>query len=311
MDTLCVSLFGQFRVKCNGQNLTHSYPRKQQELLCYLLLYRGRAHPRETLASLLWGTNSTAKSKKHLRQALWQLQNIADPQGGLPNRDLLLVDADWVCINPAADLWFDVEIFERAFARAQDVPGHRLDSLQAEALREAAELYLGDLLEGWFQDWCLYERERLQNTWFAVLEKLIDFCEAQTTYETGLEYGARILRCDQARERTHRRIMRLYCLAGARTAALRQYDRCVEALRRELSVKPTARTVALYEQIRNEEFARPQQALSSGAVGYLKSLPWWYELLADLRRLQVTTSEAQKLVQRAIRTAETGTKDRR
>jgi DNA-binding SARP family transcriptional activator len=291
--------------------LTEHYPRKQQELLCYLLLHRDRAHPRETLASLLWSANSTAKSKKYLRQALWQLQNITDPQGTLPNRDLLLIDADWVRPNPAADLWLDVEVFEQAFVRAQDMPGHRLDNLQAEVLCDAAELYMGDLLEGWFQDWCLYERERLQNILFAILEKLIDFCEAHAAYEKGLAYGARILRYDQARERTHRRVMRLYSLAGDRTAALRQYDRCVEALRRELSVKPAARTVALYQEIRKEQLAPRGQAPASGAAAYVKSSSRWGDLLADLRQLQVTLSEVQGLVQNAIRTAETSTRDRR
>jgi DNA-binding SARP family transcriptional activator len=311
MDTLRISLFGQFRVQYNGYTLTEHYPRKQQELLCYLLLHRDRAHPRETLSSLFWDANSTAKSKKYLRQALWQLQNIADPQGALPNRELLLIDADWVRLNPAADLWLDVEVFERAFVRAQDVPGHRLDNLQAEALREAADLYTGDLLEGWFQDWCLYERERLQNTLFAILEKLVDFCEAHGTYEEGLAYGARILRFDQARERTHRRVMRLYSLAGHRTAALRQYDRCVQALRRELSVKPAARTIALYQEIRKEELAPRGQERPPGAAAYVKSPSRWGDVLADLKQLQVTLSEVQGLVQHAIRTAEANTRDRR
>ncbi|NIN69138.1 MAG: hypothetical protein GTO63_31510, partial [Anaerolineae bacterium] len=82
---------------------------------------------------------------------------------------------------------------------------------------------------------CLYERERLQNMYLAILDKLVSYSEVQGAYEAGLGYGSRILSYDGARERTHRRLMRLYYLAGDRTAALRQYDSCVEALRRELA----------------------------------------------------------------------------
>ena len=57
----------------------------------------------------------------------------------------------------------------------------------------------------------------------------VDIEHGQTTYASTfaepLAYGARILHCDRARERTHRRLMRLHFLAGDRTAALRQYPR--------------------------------------------------------------------------------------
>jgi hypothetical protein len=38
-----------------------------------------------------------------------------------------------------------------------------LNEAQAQLLKDAVNLYCGDLLEGWYQDWCLFERERLQS----------------------------------------------------------------------------------------------------------------------------------------------------
>jgi len=40
-------------------------------------------------------------------------------------------------------------------------------------LQEAVRLSYADLLEGWYQDWCLYERERLQNIYLLILDKLM------------------------------------------------------------------------------------------------------------------------------------------
>jgi len=212
------------------------------------------------------------------------------------------VDPDWVRLNPKADLWLDVAVFEQAYGLAQGTPGAELDTATARALQEASQLYQGDLLEGWYQDWLLCERERLQNLYLAMLDKLMSYCEAHQEYEIGLAYGARILRFDRASERTHRRLMRLHYLAGDRTAALRQYQRCVAALEDELGVKPAKRTVALYEQIcadRIEDLTMTQTANAS----HPDSVPL-PETLDRLEQLQAVLSDVQQQVRREIQTVE-------
>jgi DNA-binding SARP family transcriptional activator len=46
--------------------------------------------------------------------------------------------------------------------------------------------------------------------------------------------------------------MRIHYRSGDRTAALRQYQRCSDALREELDVAPSARTHELYRRIRDD-----------------------------------------------------------
>jgi DNA-binding SARP family transcriptional activator len=127
-------------------------PRRLQELFCFLELYRDRAHPRETPAGLLWGDGSTTQSRKNLRQALWQLQNVTGTEADPAGECRLLVDPDQVCLNPAADLRLDVEVFEQAFVHARGISGTELDAEQAQALCCAGELCRGDLLEGWYHE---------------------------------------------------------------------------------------------------------------------------------------------------------------
>jgi DNA-binding SARP family transcriptional activator len=304
VDSLRVFLFGEFQIERDGEVLTDRYPRKLQELFCYLLLHHDRAHPRETLASLLWGNSSTARSKKYLRQALWQFQTTMTSCSESLTPRVLLVDSDMVRLNPDAELWLDVAVFEQALVHTQGSSGAALDAQQAQALCDAADLYRGDLLEGWYQDWCLFERERLQNMYFALLDALMDYCEAHDEYDAGLDYGVRALRHDQARERTHRRLMRLYYLAGDRTAALRQYECCVKALRRELAVKPAARTAILYEQIRTECFPSPAELPVIGPIAHQAPGSQWPEVIERLRVLQRALVEVQEELRRAIGAAE-------
>jgi len=246
---LHVQLFGRFRVR-SDEVVSDLEACKAQELFSYLLLHSGRSHAREALAGLLWGDSSTGQARKYLRQALWQLQAALDPGTQSSGNPVLVVEPEWIHINADARLWLDVADFERAFDRTEGISGRDLDPEAMQSLRDAIELYQGDLLEGWYQDWCLYERERLQNMYLAMLDKLMGYAEARQEYETALMYGCRILRLDRARERTHAWLMRLQYLAGDRTGALRQFERCVAALEEELGVEPARRTVALYERIR-------------------------------------------------------------
>ena len=153
-------------------------------------------------------------------------------------------------LNTAANWWLDVDVFEQAYALCRDLPGKALTDQQASTLEEAVAHYHGDLLETWYQDWCIFERERLQLAYLLMLEKLMGYCEVRQLYTKGMAYGQRVLRHDRAREGAHRQLMRLYFRAGDRTAALRQYDRCVAALAKEFNLQPSQETVALSQQIR-------------------------------------------------------------
>lgn len=254
MNSIQVLLFGKFQILYNGAELAGIDGRKTQELLAYLLIYRSRAHAREVLAETLWGEAHHAQTRKYLRQALWQVQTALEPCAVEAGAGPLVADPDWVQFNPLSSLWLDVAQFEDAFARCQGMAGGELDNACVDGLSRAVQLYRSDLLEGCYQDWCIFERERLQNMYLAMLDKLIDWCQAHEEYEVGLGYGDQILRYDRARERTHRRMMRLYYLAGDRTSALRQYEQLVRALREELSVKPSRRSVLLWEQIRADAY---------------------------------------------------------
>lgn len=258
MSTFQIRLFGKISLRQDGQPL-HDLPAKALELLCYLLLHRYRAHTRESLSETLWPGASFTQSKKYLRQTLWQLQAELDepneyerPVQSNAVESLISLDPGWVGINPNANCWLDVDVLEQAYDQCRETPDWALTHAQAHALEAAIALYEGDLIETWYQDWCIYERERLQLMYLALLEKLMGYCEAHQLYAKGLAYGQRILRHDPAHESTHRHLMRLYCKAGDRTTALRQFERCKTALSKEFGLPPCRETNALDMQIRAE-----------------------------------------------------------
>jgi DNA-binding SARP family transcriptional activator len=252
MNTMTIALFGKLRIESSEQVALHLEPRRAEELLCYLLLYRDRLHEREKIATLFWPDAPPGYAKRYLRQTLWQLQSVLN-HTTQPEAHLLHVTYEQVGINQQADYRLDVAQFERTFAAVADMPGKAFCAEQADQVRAAVQLYQGDLLEGWYQDWCIYERERFQSMYMALLDKLLTYSEAHEEYEAGVAYGAQILRYDRAREQTHRQLMHLHYLAGDRSAAIHQYENCVAALRDELDVPPAKSTITLYKAICTEQ----------------------------------------------------------
>lgn len=305
MTVLNINLLGKLRAQVVEQELTGLEARKVQELFCYLLLYRDRPHCRETLAGVLWGDQTSVQSKKYLRQALWQLQTALAAHND-NNASVLLVEADWIRVNPRASIQLDVAILEQRHEAFKDLAGQELDFHAFHLLEQAVSLYQGDLLEDCYEDWCLFERERFQNIYLAVLDKLMDYCEARRQYETGLAYGQRLLRCDIARERTHRRLMRLHYLAGDRTAALRQYQRCQAVLASELGVRPSQQTVKLHQEIQAESPLAAASCVPAGSGCDDLSLP---SLLLHLRQLEAALSQVQCHLQESLQDAERAMRD--
>ena len=256
MSLIKVFLFGKFRIEVDTNPIPKFEVQKARELLVYLLLNRDQPQSRERLADVLWGEISQDQANNYLRKALWQLQSNLEIHN-MSKQELVRVDGEYLQINPHCEFWLDISLFEEAFKESQGMLGRDLDESQAQMLERAVAVYRGELLDDWYQDWCLYERERLQHLFLSMLDKLMDYCELHGAYEDGMLFGERILQYDRARERTHRRLMRLYYLAGDRTAALRQFRKCSLVLKEDLDIEPAKSTRQVYEQIRSDQLDGP------------------------------------------------------
>lgn len=298
MPTLTVSLFGRFAAESGSGRELALNGAKVRELFSYLLLNRNRPVLREKLATVLWEDLPGAQSKRYLRKTVWQMQtalNEANAPGGAA--DFLSVEAEWMQINTGPTLGLDVAQFESAYKRAEDVSGRELAADEARALMDAASLYRGELLEGWYQEWCLFERERLERMYLNMLEKLIHYCAVNGKYEAGIGYGMLALRLDRVRERTYRRLMQLHCLAGNRSEALHEYANCVDVMQKELGVAPSPRTTALYQRIATGELG------GNGSVAHLPALPLATngERPVQFEEMWQLLAETQQLVQRNMK----------
>ena len=264
VNTLKVSLFGKFDVEYGETKVQQSIAGKAQELFMYLLINRDKFISREILADVLWqGYGTTSQTKKYLRKAIWQLQSTLNSCKNLVVPQLIQVDAEWIKLQSCELLDLDIAFFESVYLKFEGIHGRELNAADAESIEQAVERYRGGLLETFYQEWCLTERERFEHMYLSLLDKLVAYYGAAGRYERGIRCGQRILRIDKARERTHRQLMKLFFQAGDRTGSLRQFQLCTKYLKEELDVDPSAQTVQLYNHLQGQNLELENEDLST------------------------------------------------
>jgi len=231
-------LLGGFEARLDdGSSLglpTHKY----KALLAYLAVPAGRAHPRDELVALLWGSLPREQGRAALRQALWALRKALD-RGGL--RTLSLED-DAVALN-SSSVYVDVTDFEQAIQGG------------LESLGRAVVLYRGSFLAGMaareapFEEWLMLQRDRLAELAVQGLGRLLAAQRTAGDHEAAVGTALRLLALDPVQEPVHRVLMQLYVSLGRHGAALRQYQSCVTVLERDLGIEPEPETRALYQDI--------------------------------------------------------------
>jgi len=265
MEQLNIALLGAFQVTGDGEPITDFEADSARALLAYLAMHAGTAFPRTALAALLWPEQPEADALHALRQALNRLRRaIGDSQADPP---FLLITRTTIQFNPRSHYWLDVAAFRDLVAACRQHPHRHLQACRAcqQRLSEAAALYRGDLLAGFFLDsppfeeWLLLERESLHRQAIEVLDCLTA-CHAQRgEWDAVQRYARRQVELEPWREEAHQQLMRALALSGQRSAALAQYQICRRTLEAELGVAPTATTEALHREIEAETLTPPPQ----------------------------------------------------
>ncbi|MCB0112180.1 MAG: hypothetical protein KDE53_39930, partial [Caldilineaceae bacterium] len=271
MSFLHIELFNGIHIQCNGQPVTLAYD-KVRALLAYLVLESTRPLRRDTLTALLWPDQSDKEARHNLSQALLKLRQALDP-----GNTLLLTDRHTVQLNPSAVVELDVLHFESLLHKCQNHTHARPELCAAcmDVRRAAIERYHGDFLTGLaipdapaFEEWLVVWRERLHRQAIEALVALADYHERRGEVAVALDYAREQVRMEPWREEAHRQTMRLLLYSGQRSAALAQYQRCVQILEEELGVPPAAETETLFQLIQRAN-AQPPHNLPTQATPFL------------------------------------------
>jgi DNA-binding SARP family transcriptional activator len=118
------------------------------------------------------------------------------------------------------------------------------DASQESANR--AILYArGELLPGWYDDWVIFERERLRQLRLHALDALAERLTAQGRYADALETAMESVQAEPLRESANRTIIAIHLAEANAAEALRHYRFFRDLLRSELGLEPSARLATM------------------------------------------------------------------
>jgi DNA-binding SARP family transcriptional activator len=211
---------------------------KAVALLVYLALARPSGfHQRDRLVGLFWPELDQEHARASLRKLLQRLRRLA-------GEDVIETrGAESIAVNPQS-VWCDAIEMQKAIAE--------------DRLREALDLYRGELLPGFFipgcgdfDHWLEEERafygERAVWTAWELVQRYVHHQEL-----TNASQLARVVaRLAPTDERMLRRVVTMLAKLGDRAGAMQIYSRFSERLWKDLETKPSAETVQLVERIQN------------------------------------------------------------
>jgi TolB-like protein len=213
-------------------------------LLACLALAGTKGLTRSELCALFWPDRPSGLARNSLRQGLAAIRKALRGGAGAMSIES---DLEVVRLSANADV-IDVHLFRRGL--------HEGDR---DGLIEAAGAFGGELLAGveipeQVEQYVTSHRRSLNDQAQQLGERLskVDGADDESL-NAAQALADRLLRFEPTSEEAHRALMRINLRRGRTNAALRQFEQCKEALRRELRAEPDTETRRLFESIQSSE----------------------------------------------------------
>jgi DNA-binding SARP family transcriptional activator len=215
-----VLLFGGPYVMLDGTRL--EVPEGSKRLLVFVALSAGHVD-RRFAAGSLWPVGNDDRAAGNLRSALWRLRCAGIDLVESDKRNLRLRPGTVVDVNLVCD-WAARLVDGSATPADLRVGNWHLDAVE--------------LLPGWYDDWVIFERERIRQQLLHALEILSRRLAAAGRCAEAVVTAISAVSADPLRESAHRVLIEAHLAEGNLAEGRRAYDRYRAIARRELGVEP-------------------------------------------------------------------------
>jgi len=216
--------------------------RKTRGLLACLCIAHGERLSRSRLVGLLWDRSADAQARMSLRQSLSELNSVVNRH--VPG--LVEIDRDSVRLD-VGKCWVDVLAILEASA---DATADTSNLVQPYGERLLEDL---DGITPSFDHWLAAERTRFEDRVRKIYEAELDrLTEQNAKPEARAAAARRLINFEPIHEGAVRSLMKAFAQMGDRAQAVREFERCRQALQTVLDLPPSNETTAVYEAIRIE-----------------------------------------------------------
>ncbi|MPZ26591.1 MAG: SARP family transcriptional regulator [Micromonosporaceae bacterium] len=217
---LLLRLLGGFRLEQAGRVLP--IPHSARRIVAFLGI-RGRCD-RTEIAGTLWPDMPEAKALASLRTALWRLRRLTG---------LRVVDGQ-DALATAGTVDVDVQAFVASVRQILTTDDGRIERSPMPVLPA-----IGELLPGWYEDWVLFERERMRQLQMHALETVAERLTSARRYAEAIDAALAAVWLEPLRESATRALIVAHLGENNLVEAVRCFESFRDNLVTELGVQPS------------------------------------------------------------------------
>ena len=243
--------FGKFRVFVGGQEVEDKLwrTRKSKYLFAYLTANAGKDIPDEKIMELFWPDHEPEKARQSLYAALSHMRKALDAVSAGESERVILARKGFYRFNAECSFLYDVAEFERLYEQGQARIKEGREDEAMVAFQKAEQLYQGEFMEGYYDDWAVFLREDLEMKYVEILQVLMEHFFDKRRYAVVTDYGQRLLKRDPCHQDAHTTLMHAYFQQGKPELAARQYQTCTQIMKNELNMSPSPEMTEFYLSI--------------------------------------------------------------
>ncbi|MDM8537854.1 BTAD domain-containing putative transcriptional regulator, partial [Desulfobacterales bacterium HSG17] len=252
VSVLNIHLLGRFKVLKGNKEVPIKKWKSAKALMIFKYLAAKRRAgfiPRDVLIELLWPDQDIKKTAKRFNVAMSALRKVLEPDI-IPKAasSYILRKKDSYRLDPGKNINIDMDNF---LDKINDLKNNS-DKNNRELIDQclsAESLYQGTFLEeNILDEWCVSDREYLNEKFLHLLFEIIKINENEKNYIKCIQYAEKYLTADPYEESVYRKLMISHAALGNNTNVLRTYKKCKENIEK-LDCPIDKRTVVLLKKL--------------------------------------------------------------
>ncbi len=250
--------FGGLRFILKGEEIPEKkwIRKKRKLLLCYLLFSHNQTISKDKIVDIFFRDtpidstdNTFHQAVSNLRTAL-RVQTKEDQNKNVKvssvNPEYIIYEDKTLRLNQSYSYYSDLEDFDNLINNANS---NQNPEQCTEYLIKAITLYSGDVLEGYYEDWCNTIREEYRNKFIKISEKLLKLLSAQNRLDEMIEYAEKLNRMDNLNIASIKAMVRAYINLGKVNLARYKIDKFITQYEEEIGEKPQHSTLNDIERL--------------------------------------------------------------
>ena len=221
-----------------------------KRLLKAIIAHGSERVSKEVITEELWPEGQTEAVENKFKVTLHRLRKVLEPKTDktLGYAYIQLKDRFISLDKDLCDV--DVDEFESLYDKG-NIKERNGDVKEALSLYQAAaKLYQGDFLKEDLYEPCVrIKRLELRIKYIDLLYKTAQLHESRGAASKAIGCYKKVVQSDPVSEKAYQRLMTLYSNRGMRSAALKVYEECRQALQADLDTVPDEVTTSIYKKV--------------------------------------------------------------